>query len=293
VVLNYRLTERDLQVIVEVYKHRYLKSSQIALLLFPSQQTANRRLRVLLKNRYLTAFWAPGIEERIISLGREGANIMQEHLGKSSSIPSTTLPKDYYFLRHFLEVNQFRIFLTQACERNSGIKLLGYIPEYYTLKTQRRGMVKYLKDSVESAEDEKETVSHVPDGVFALEKDGKSSLFFLEIDRGTETISSEEKGVLKTFKFYVNYLLSRGYERYQSDFRCQEFRGFRVLFITSSEERIGNIREAASNLALPAEHQKARRFIWLTEEGAVNADSVFEPIWVSLDTEDSTKHKIG
>jgi hypothetical protein len=44
-------------------------------------------------------------------------------------------PKDYYFLRHFLGINDFRILLTTAC-KDSPLTLLGFIPEYIGEKTK-------------------------------------------------------------------------------------------------------------------------------------------------------------
>ena len=293
------LTERDLEVIFDLYEYRYLTGSQIAQLRFPSQQTANRRIRSLIRDRHIQPFWSPGIDERIFALDRRGAEIVKAHLEGLGIEGDLRLrkkgfhtPKDYYFLRHFLEVNQFRIDLVQGCELSPETSLLGYVPEYHGRKSKKGGLVKLIRDNVSDIRDGEGDVSHTPDSVFALSRNGKPALFFLEIDRGTETISSEERGVLKCFRFYINYLVSRSYRKYEKNFRCGELKGFRVLFVTTTQERVRNIREAASALVLPARYEKARRFIWLAPREVVNARSLLTPIWVSLDPSDAGTYGI-
>ena len=101
--------------------------------------------------------------------------------------------------------------ITQACTGYSAISLLGFIPEYIGEKTKEGHVKKYLRDTVKE-------YSHTPDAVFALEKDGNTALFFLEIDRDLETVSDPEKGFMKCVIFYLNYFVARKYERFETDF---------------------------------------------------------------------------
>ncbi len=66
--MNAKLTSRDVAVIVDVYKYRYLSVSQIEALHFPSKGTAWRRLRAMTALGYLKAFTAPSIPERLYYL---------------------------------------------------------------------------------------------------------------------------------------------------------------------------------------------------------------------------------
>ena len=95
---------------------------------------------------------------------------------------------------------------------------------------------------------------------------------------------------MKALRFYLNYLLSAQYQRYQADFQCAPFKGFRMLFVTTSEHRITNIRQALRTLEVDA---KAKQFIWLTEAHRLDARSFLQPIWVSADAEDSHLYQIG
>jgi hypothetical protein len=170
------------------------------------------------------------------------------------------------------------------------MKLLGFIPDYYGEKTEKGGVVKYVRDVICDMAADRQLVSHTPDGVFALERDGKSALFFLEIDRGTETVSDLAKGVLKSLRFYTSYLLDGKYQRYATDFGVPEFKGFRTLYVTTSPARLQNIRQATAKLDVP---QKAKRFHWVTTFDHVTDETLFTPIWQSCDPDDAVRYQIG
>ena len=285
------LTGRDAAVLADVYKYRYLSVSQIARLHFPSRQTAYRRLRAMTHLKLLCGFTAPNIPEHLYYLDIAGADVVAGSLGVEVAQlcwqQNTRTPKDYYFISHFLQINDFRISLSRGAPPE--VSVLGFIPEYLGGRNANGGVVKHIRDYVCDIERRQESLNHTPDGVFALIKSGMAALFFLEIDRGTEVVGNDSKGVLKACRFYLNYLLSDGYQRYSQDFACPRFRGFRTLFITTSEARIQNIRQAVAGLGFP---EKATKFLWLATQGQVQ-DTIFEDIWRSADPADSTRYRIG
>ncbi|MFZ1685711.1 MAG: replication-relaxation family protein, partial [Candidatus Zixiibacteriota bacterium] len=202
---------------------------------------------------------------------------------------TTNKPSDHYFMRHFLAVNEFRITLRLACTA-SDTRLMGFIPDYHGEKTTKGGVHKYIRDVICDISEDRAEVSHTPDGVFALERGGKTALFFLEIDRGTETVSDLERGVLKSLRFYTNYLLEGKYQRYAADFGVEEFKGFRTLYVTSSSARLANIQQATTKLNVP---KKALRFHWVCTADELNEMTIFTPIWCSCDPSDSVQYQIG
>jgi len=290
---RFKYVQRDSDILLDLYKHRFLTISQIHRLHFPSLQTAYRRMRLLRQANYVSPFTVPNIEESIFALAGKGTQAVAESLGVDKNelkwTETRTRPHDYYFMQHFIAINDFRIALRQACD-NSSIQLLGFIPDYYGEKTDKGGITKYIRDVSCDIASEREEISHTPDGVFALQKEGKSALFFLEIDRGTETVSDSDKGVLKAVRFYLNYLLEGKYQRYAKDFNVESFKGFRTLFVTTSEARMLNIRQASAKPQVP---EKSRKFIWITTTDKVNKDTLFEPIWNSMDIRDTGGHRIG
>ncbi len=287
------VTERDMKVLLDVYKHRYLSVSQIQRLHFPSLQTAYRRLRALKTLGLLCGFTVPNIPEHVYYLSADGASQVAASLGASLDSLKWTehsrSPKDYYFLRHFLKINDFRIALAHACLGTPGLQLLGFIPEYFGEHRPGGGVAKYIRDVICDVSP-KENLGHTPDAVFALEKNGKPALFFLEVDRGTEVVSDPDKGVLKACRFYLNYLLGGQYQRYTQDFRSTEFKGFRALFVTNSEQRLANMRQAVSGFEFD---ERAKRFLWFATEGRAIGPELFQSIWVSGVAWDATLYRIG
>lgn len=288
-----KLTERDVALLVDLYKMRYLSIAQIQRLHFPSEQTTYRRLRLLRSTGHVQMFSAPNIESSIVHLDKAGAEVVAGHLQVDLSElrwkETSRTPKDYYFLSHFLAINDFRIALQQACT-NSPVNLLGFIPESYGERTSKGGVTKYIRDVVCDISNKRESIGHTPDAVFALEKDGKPALFFLEIDRGTESVSDAEKGVLKCVRFYLNYLADGKYQRYARDFGCGEFKGFRALVVTTSDQRLRNCREAAKSLDFPVQ---GKRFVWISTFAHIEKSGPLGPVWNSLDSGDEKVYGIG
>lgn len=291
---RFKFTERDSELLVDLYEHRFLTIGQIQRLHFPSMQTAYRRLRLLKATGYVTVFTVANIPESIYTNATQGLQAVAEALGVERELLKWSgvraKPRDYYFMRHFLAINDFRITLRQACAA-SGVRLLGFIPDYYGEKTNTGAITKYIRDVISDVStDRRNEISHTPDGVFALERGGKAALFFLEIDRGTEVVGDPERGVMKSLRFYAGYLLDGVYQRYAKDFGVLEFKGFRSLYVTTSEARLTNVRHAAGRLPV---QDKAKRFSWLTTIDRVAASTLFGPIWRSLDPTDERKYQIG
>lgn len=283
--MDAQITKRDVAILIDLYHFRYLSFSQVARLHFPSRSAAYIRLRELKRRGLIKTFHAPAISERIFHLDTHGAKLVASALETEEELSwyrYSKTPKDYYYLRHFLAINDFRILLTQTCE-NSPIRLLGFIPEYIGEKTRDGYVKKYLRDSVLE-------YSHTPDAVFALEKEGNAAVFFLEIDRGLETVGDPEKGFMKCAVFYLNYFAARKYTRYEKDFSAS-FKSFRALVITPSDSRLTHMREAVTSLHFTP--SQAKRFIWGTTTEKATKHLLFASIWVSMDTTDERTHKIG
>lgn len=292
---RYTLTTRDLELLGSLCNYRYLSVSQLHTLHFPSRQTAYRRLRALTNLGYLKLFTVPTIPERLYYLPRQGAATLADHLGMElSDLPwsqSARQPKDYYFLRHFLALNDFRIALSQASEA-SEIKLLGFIPDYEATKTPRGGLHRHIRDEVPDVTHHAKPIAHTPDAAFGLKKGGKPALFFLEIDRGTEVVSDPSRGFLKAVLFYLNYWKAGRYHRYETEFESPNpFKAFRLLVVTTSEARIETMREATTRLPFPDPAPK--RFFWATTPDRIDPDTLFQPIWRSLDLSDDQLYRIG
>jgi len=290
-----KITERDIRVVCSIYKYKYLSASQIQELHFPSETTRNRRLRRLIDEGYVEPFEILNIPERMFRITRDGGRLVASRLGVSVDDllwnPSTKKPKDYYFMRHFVALNDIRIAVEKATQ-DGAVSLRGFIPEYYGKKKQSGKVSKYVRDVTFDVVDPQEHIPHTPDAVFCLEKNGRPALFFLEVDRGTETLSNPQKGVLKMVRFYLGYLAEGGYKGYSEDFKTEEpFTSFRALIVTSSAERLENMRAAASSL--PQQVRRGLRALWGASFDDVTAETILNPIWQSLDRRDDRHYTIA
>src|SRR5215211_5094376 len=100
-----KFTNRDKDILIDVYAYRYLSLSQIERLHFPSKRTCQRRLQTLHALGYLKSFTTPNLYERIFYLDKKGAEVIAYEW--KTDIASLdwhrhNQPKDYYFLKHFL-----------------------------------------------------------------------------------------------------------------------------------------------------------------------------------------------
>ncbi len=286
------LTDRDTKVLLDLYTHRFLTIPQLRRIHFVSDQTAFRRIRQLRQIGLIDCFQVPNIPESIHRLTCKGLQIVAESLGAEREAlkwnDASTKPTNNYFMRHFLAINDFRISLRAECQK-LGIRLCGFIPDYIGERTDRGGMIKYVKDVICDKRAERQEISHTPDGAFALEREAKVALFFLEIDLGTEVVSDENKGVLKMLRFYTQYLLDGKYQRYARDFGVETFKGFRSLIVTSSQARLSNIRAAAAKLNV---ERKSLRFQWIATQKVLSQSGFFGKVWQSVDPDDQEWYQI-
>lgn len=288
------MTDRDYEVVRSVYKYKYLTSSQIETLHFPSETTRNRSLRRCVGGGYLGEFKISNIAERLFRITKKGAEHVAAYHGAAVDDlqwrADSKKPSDHYFMRHFVACNDFRIALTRDAAHGP-VKLRGFIPEYYGTKHRSGRVTKYLKDIAFDISDPREQIGHTPDAVFCLEKNGKSALFFLEIDRGTETLSNPAKGFLKMIRFYLAYLKAGGFKGYAEDFGIEPPAVFRTLIVTTSPVRLENMQKAS--LALPDSVHRGLRFLWCSTFEQVYQGSVLDPVWTSLMLSDTQKYRIA
>jgi hypothetical protein len=131
----------------------------------------------------------------------------------------------------------------------------------------------------------------VPDGAFILENrlTGRRGLFFVEADMGTERISApasmdQRATIMGKLSHYDRYLTSG---RFALKFRDHgEFRSCTLLFVTTSAERIENIRKEARRLP-PRLHPYYRLAIF--QEALTN---FLGSIWKSRDAGDTVAHAL-
>jgi hypothetical protein len=119
-------------------------------------------------------------------------------------------------------------------------------------------------------------VMFTPDAAFAIADSmgGKTCLFFLEVDCGTETIASPKRDTMDIRQKIVNYqwyFHAGGYKRYEEVFGAP-LHGFRLLFLTYTAGRLVALCQLAQEM-------EPSNFVWLTECGRLFADGASAGIW--------------
>ena len=266
------LMERDIEVLRDLNRMRYLKTTQIERLHFPSRRVANRRLEVLSANEYIDRFRVPalvgqGSGEYVCCLRELGGEVIAARDGNSQQVPARTgHPKSFMFFEHLLAIHDFGITIQAACVQ-SGLTLGAFIPEYYGQRSPSGGFRRLIADSAPSPSDPSQALNFIPDAVFSLERSGKRALFFLEIDRGTEKVTSTAYAAfVHKISTYTSYLASGGFKRWG-----EQYAGFRVLIVTSNEKRLANLIAS-----VPA---GSANIMWFTTAARISVDSLFADIW--------------
>jgi hypothetical protein len=86
-------------------------------------------------------------------------------------------------------------------------------------------------------------------------------------------------------------LTSGSVQRYEREFGAPgRFNAFRVLLVTTTEERLQNIRRRCGQIAW--DPPLAKRFIWLTTREVLLTDYLLDHAWHSLDPEDDREYRM-
>ena len=220
-----RLTDRDRQVLRAVARHRVLTCDQIAEMFFTGRRRAQERLRDLHRLQLLDRFepFRPAFGRVPLHyvIGRIGAAVLAAEDGTDLDRAIRRWKADRALvlggsqkLVHLLGVNGFYAALTGHARRLPDAALLDWMTEE---ECGRWG------DEIVR-----------PDAYGIWQDAGTTVEFFLEYDRGTETLAR-----------LVNKLA--GYERFEAERGATAW----VLFLFSSAKREANARRALAGATVP------------------------------------------
>ena len=239
-----RLTERDLEIIRLIHRHRFLRSHQIVMLIGGSAQQLARRLQWLFHHGYLERpraqlqyYERHGSQSIVYGLGNKSGSLLQLHPAEWGE-KNRAIGRMY--LAHALLVSDVMVALELACHQH-GVRLLHEDELNLPVVAPLSWRVK-LRDGTK--------LGVIPDRVFALEYTDQDNevqrvYYFLEADRGTMPVIREK---LTQTSFYRKLL---AYEATWANKVHQRHLGihrFRVLTVTTSAARVKSLLEACSRL---------------------------------------------
>ncbi len=233
----WRLTPRDLDILVSIYRFRFLTRQLIEWVFFSSSDrdfdgrssASGRRLQALHDAGYVERLVLPmlpgaGRAPLVYALSSRGADAVASRLDIDRAdvdwVPAhnRTTP---FFMEHTLAIARLWASLVAAL-RGTDVELKRWIGEAELRRLGRR-VREYPSHRVLPVR---------PDGYFELcSPDGSVHPFFVEIDMGTETNDRI-------------YWKTRAYRVYRADHFAKEYNRppFLVLIVTSGDKRLDNLR---------------------------------------------------
>lgn len=350
----FRFKDTDREILLLVYRHRFLSTPLLSALLC-KEQTAEgsaigrdgkkrpakygfsekalyRRLQLLFHARYLERHHftdrpigrGMGSSPAIYGLGTKGADIVAEAIGEPVMVLKKIVDQNKVrtpFLRHALQIANFRVILQLACLATKGrVRLLYW----------EQGQ--HLRDSVQGQNEDgiEEIFSVYPDAFFGVSVEGKGKTnYFLEVDRGTMPIiaAKDRPDIRKKLLGFFHYRnqkkhSNRYYYRTLPDGQIigldvssdpsigrqlslggsQPIKGFSVLFLAPGvvgqdgrvSGRIANILSSVPRLS-PVIHRSTSLF-WFAPDDAFELDnpaSIFDHRWVTINPTQPLQSLIG
>lgn len=265
-------TLRDREIVAAVATHRALTTDQVSLLFWEKPTASSRcrlRLRLLAEHGYLKRAEQPvalseGRRPLVYFLTAQGRDLAAEALQVPASQvdwkPSYNSVK-WPFLEHLLATNDLRVRMEVAAPK-VGLRILEWVDDLSLASTSIRDQIVV---PARGGGTQQTTVG--PDGyVSLLAPDGKTRhRAFIEADRATVPLTRWKNKVWK----YQHYFRSKAFRR-----RYGATKPFRVLTVTTSQERLQNMKQAT-------EAQGATTWFWFSTYAALTDPEtvLFAPTW--------------
>jgi len=270
-----RLTERDLRILKALREYQVLSTSQIQRLFFPSRCRALKRLNLLrnqeLLRRHLRRV-APceGSVEALYLPSRRGLRTLfqHDHSGRYYSSKIGHPPSDL-FLEHTLARNDFRIAVESASNKCHGVsfqwwrhdKSIGLdCPQTYSNSLAINGPRRI-----------------VPDGLFAVDYNGRTLHYYVEIDRGTMSLQRIRS---KMMAYVYHEIQSWAASREESDTQ-------HVLWVTTSRQRQSNLKSISESLEYRRASSKLFRF---SHDEQLYGNSESRAFWIAWECPHTTRN---
>ncbi len=286
-----QVRSKNLKFLLQLAEFRILTVQQVAALYDITRRAARKKIDSLHSEKLISVMpmnigQGKGRPENLITISETGIRVLFENKVIDQKISLERLQfKDYSRIAHELAVNWIRIHLAYLQKQLTELSADFISPTTPFLPPRKDGSP-LISDSV-TINDKKNTF--IPDGVLSIahEAQKKRLLYFLEVDMGTESITSstgESDTIQQKIMNYHIYFLTKGYKRYQKKWDC-DLNGFRVLFVTNNNQQ----KEAISRFL---RESKSNDFVWVTTQKQLFQYGLSGTIWVRGGDTISQQHSI-
>jgi hypothetical protein len=285
------LTPGDIKVFWWLWLLRVLTLDQLRRLRYyqpdtgrlSSADNVRKRLSRLAQAGYLAGDQLQSTRERLYTLTEEGLAALRLYRGlEQRRLYRPRTGDTVGQLLHALMVSEFAARIVESL-RGTEVELPALaplsVPFYHTHAvgdpSSRRHTERFVTHEDLYVPGEPEPLRIRPDLVFGLAVGGARRLFFLEADRGTESLAEVARKQLA----YAHYRDAPdpdepGRLLWQ---RYGEFQDFRVLVVTTTEQRIASLRRVL--LLHGDDHFFALSSLAMLQR----QNPILEPVWVTLD----------
>jgi Replication-relaxation len=271
----FRLTDDDVTIVRLLARHRLLRSTQIAALVGRSLDRTNDRLCRLFHAGYvdrpraqLDHYPTTGSAPMVYALADLGAQLLLERDRTQSAngdLSRKNRELGRAFIDHQLEIMDFYVSLQRATQNRQDVCLIHPAELVASFPEQTRSMRNPIALRVGISDNgTTHQIGLIPDLVFGLRfPDGSRRCLMVEIDRGTMPIS---RGDIRQTSFERKmraYLTAQANRQHENQFG---WRAFRVLTVTTDQQRARAMVEALSKLHVPHSHGPALFFFAIRDE---------------------------
>lgn len=283
-----RLTNRGIEVLKSLARHRLLSIEQLGILHFTGLRMARRERNKLdalglIETIPRENLRKRGRREQLATLSEKGLERLKEKDIVEESVRFDQVSaRGFKPTEHQLLLNWIDIHMSRLDHVNGDLEteFLSSVSPF--LPPPREGMKTFLSDAVPAKSKRGKPRYFTPDGVFMIRSHqrGKSLLFFVEVDMDTEQNSI----IVEKIQKYQIYFRSEGYKRYERYWK-DEFKGFRLLFVVNTNVRL-------SKLSHLARRTPPSDFVWLADEDSLHAGGISDKIWFRGGRSDSPRESI-
>ena len=245
------LTPRDIEIIRQVARHRFLSSTHISDLLAAPHKKIGDRLTFLFHGKYLDRPRGQkeryrdggGSERMVYALANRGAQLLIEQDGHGKAdIDWTRKNREatHRFIQHTLAIADVRVSLVRGVRTRSGFELLAPQQLFTSMPVATQAMQNpwSWRANVTHNSAARE-VGLVPDYAFGIVfPNGKRRCCLVECDRGTMPIDRSNLHQTSMLKKFLAYTAGKRAKLHQRQF---DWKAFRVLVITNTPERAKNL----------------------------------------------------
>jgi hypothetical protein len=279
--MNIVINIQDRDLLTSIAEYRVLTLSQMAALHRRNLQALRRRLRQFKTEGLIRitpgAFGGQrGRPEQVISLSPKGVEALVSTGNLPSTIPCHNVTaEELRHIDHQLLMNDFRIQLVQTTGIIPSLGLTFYSSTSPQVVDATTG-TSLIREAFTVFSPSARQIEFIPDAVFCLNHSelNKTLLFFLEVDRGTESLVGRQgsgNDIRQKIFHYQHFFYSGTYKRYENILKTSLL-GFRLLFLAAESGRFKNLCRLVLDMP-PSD------FIWLTDHDRLIAQGVWADIW--------------